>query len=163
MRLSNGTPVTAVTSGADGAYVVHNLAAQAYWVINSSVPLGWLTSPNLAGAVQEVVDRAGWQPGSALALLLASDSGNTGYVETVSYDGNPLNAARLRVDYAVCLPADIDCSCGVAINDVQLVAAHWGLTSGSPGWHPVYDLVPNGVIDAADIAAAASAWGQWGC
>ncbi|QLQ04595.1 MAG: carboxypeptidase regulatory-like domain-containing protein [Anaerolineae bacterium] len=57
----------------------------------------------------------------------------------------------------------ISTGCGVAINDVQLVAAHWGLTSGSPGWHPVYDLVPNGVIDAADIAAAASAWGQWGC
>ncbi|QLQ07602.1 MAG: hypothetical protein HZY76_17355 [Anaerolineae bacterium] len=51
----------------------------------------------------------------------------------------------------------------MAVRDVQLVAAHWGLTSASPQWRPVYDLVPDGMIDAADITAAASAWGQRGC
>jgi hypothetical protein len=137
--------------------------ASAAWVISSTVATGWLTSPNLAGLVQEVVDRPGWQSGNALALLLASDPGNTGYTDAISFDANPLNAARLQVEYAVCLAADVDCSCGVSVGDVQLVAARWGLTSSSPQWHPVYDLVPDGVIDAADVTAAASAWGQWGC
>lgn len=137
--------------------------ASVTWVISSTVPTGWLASPDLAGLVQEVVDRPGWQPGNALAVLLASDSSNTGYMDAISYDANPLNAARLQVDYAVCLAADVDCSCDVSVGDVQLVAARWGLTSSSPQWHPVYDLVPNGVIDAADITAAASGWGQWGC
>lgn len=137
--------------------------ASVSWTISSTTPTGWLPSPNLASLVQEVVNRAGWQSGNALALLLANDASNTGYVDAVSYDGNPVNAARLRVDYAACLAADVDCSCDVAVNDVQLVAANWGLTSSSPNWQPVYDLVANGVIDAADIAAAASAWGQWGC
>lgn len=137
--------------------------ASATWVISSTLPTGWLTSPNLAGLVQEVVDRPGWQAGNALALLLANDPNNSGYIDTISYDGNAANAARLQIDYAACLAADVDCSCDVAVRDVQLVAAHWGLTSASPQWRPVYDLVPDGMIDAADITAAASAWGQRGC
>ncbi len=137
--------------------------ASVSWVISSTVPTGWLSSPDLAPVVQEVVDRPGWQAGNALALLLASHPANTGYIDAVSHDGNPINSARLQVNYAVCLAADVDCSCDVAVSDVQLVAARWGLTSGSAGWHPVYDLVVDGIIDAADIAAAASAWGEWGC
>lgn len=137
--------------------------ASTSWVISSTTPTGWLASPDVADLIQEVVNRPGWQSGNALALLLANDASNTGYVDAVSYDGNPGNAARLQVSYAACLAADVDCSCDVAVSDVQLVAARWGLTSGSPNWQPVYDLVPDGVIDAADITAAASAWGQWSC
>ena len=85
------------------------------------------------------------------------------YCDAVSYEGNPTSAARLRISYALCRAADIDCSCQVAINDVQAVAAHWGLTSADPGWNRLYDLASNGVIEAADVIAAASAWGQTGC
>lgn len=137
--------------------------AAATWEVSSTVPAGWLASPDLVDLVQEVVNRPGWQPGNALALLVSSDAGNTSYIDAISYDNNPNNSAWLEVSYAVCLPADVNCSCDVAVNDVQLVAARWGQTSASAGWHPVYDLVPDGVIDAADLAAAASAWGQWGC
>ncbi|MFZ1594269.1 MAG: YCF48-related protein [Anaerolineae bacterium] len=137
--------------------------ASSAWSFAAITPLGWISSPNLAAMVQEVVDRPNWQPNAALAFLLRSDTGNTGYLDAVSYEGNPASAARLRISYAVCRAADIDCSCQVAINDVEAVAAHWGLDSGNPAWNRLYDLVSNGVIDAADVAAAASAWGQVGC
>ncbi|QLQ07603.1 MAG: hypothetical protein HZY76_17360 [Anaerolineae bacterium] len=46
---------------------------------------------------------SGWQAGNALALLLANDPNNSGYIDTISYDGNAANAARLQIDYAACL------------------------------------------------------------
>jgi len=137
--------------------------ASSTWSVSNSAPLGWVSSPNLAAVVQEVVDRPNWQPNAALAFLLRSETSNTGYLDAVSYEGNPAAAAKLRISYAVCRAADIDCSCQVAINDVQAVAAHWGLSNGNPAWNRLYDLAPNGVIDAADVTAAASAWGQTGC
>ena len=113
--------------------------------------------------MQEVVNRPAWQSGNALALLLTSDPANAGYFDTVAYEGNPVSAAKLRVTYAACLAADIDCSCQVGVNDVQAVAGHFGAVNSDPGWNRLYDLAPNGAIDVADVSAAAAAWGQLGC
>ena len=138
-------------------------AAQAAWTVNSSQPLDWAASPDISSVVQEVVNRPGWQSGNALALLLTSDPTNAGYFDAIAYEGNPVYAAKLRVTYAACLAADIDCSCQVGVNDVQAVAGRFGMLSGNPAWNRLYDLSPNGAIDVADVAAAATAWGQQGC
>ncbi len=138
-------------------------AAQATWTVNSSQPLDWVASPDISSLVQEVVNRPAWVSGNALALLLTSDPANAGYFDAVAYEGNSVYAAKLRVTYAACLAADIDCSCQVGVNDVQAVAGHFGLLSGNPAWNRLYDLAPNGEIDVADVAAAATAWGQQGC
>lgn len=137
--------------------------ANAAWTVASTEPLDWVSSPDLGSIIQEIVDRPGWQEGNALALLLTSDPANAGYFDAMAYEGNTAFAAKLNVTYAACLAADIDCSCQVGVNDLVAVAAHFGLTSGDPGWNRLYDLAPDGVIDVADVTAAAGAWGQWGC
>ena len=138
-------------------------AAQATWTVNSSQPLDWAASPDISSLLQEVVNRPGWESGNALALLLTSDPTNAGYFDAIAYEGNPVYAAKLRVTYAACLAADIDCSCQVGVNDVQAVAGRFGLLSSNPAWNRLYDLAPSGEIDVADVAAAATAWGQQGC
>lgn len=138
-------------------------AANAAWAVGSAEPLDWVASPDLSSVIQEIVDRPGWQDGNALALLLTSDPTNAGYFDAMAYEGNPVFAAKLSVTYAACLAADIDCSCQVGVNDLMAVAAHFGLTNGDPDWNRLYDLAPDGVIDVADVTAAAGAWGQWGC
>ena len=54
-------------------------------------------SPDLTPAVQEVVDRAGWTTTSALALLVTG--AGSGIRVARSYDGSPLQAPLLHVEY----------------------------------------------------------------
>ena len=109
--------------------------------------------------VQEVVDRPNWQLNAALAFLLRSETANTGYFDAVSYEGNPGAAAKLRISYAVCRAADIDCSCQVAINDVQAVAAAWPSVTGQPGYSARLDVDGDQIITIVDVQQVAAAWG----
>jgi murein DD-endopeptidase MepM/ murein hydrolase activator NlpD len=59
------------------------------WTVNGSY-----VAPDLTAVVQEIVNRPGWAAGNALALLL---TGNNFHRQIVSYEGDPLNAAKLRV------------------------------------------------------------------
>ena len=61
--------------------------------------------------------------------------------------------------FAGCAVADVNSDDRANIVDIGLVTGHWGLTSSDPGWDPVYDVVVNGVIDVADVSAAAACWG----
>jgi hypothetical protein len=61
---------------------------------------GWARSPDLASVIQEVVDREGWQPGNAIALLLEGVPG--GGVAFSQWDREMgAYAARLTVIYEV--------------------------------------------------------------
>jgi hypothetical protein len=52
-------------------------------------------SPDLSPIIQEILNRPGWGPGNALALILTG----SGKREAVSYDGDPDLAPRLRIEY----------------------------------------------------------------
>jgi plastocyanin len=52
-------------------------------------------SPNLARLVQQMVDRPGWQAGQAMAFVLTG----TGTRVADSYDGDPMAAPQLVVEY----------------------------------------------------------------
>ena len=52
-------------------------------------------TPNLAALVQEVVDRANWQTGSALAVIISGSGSRV----AVSYNGDPTKAPRLVIQY----------------------------------------------------------------
>jgi hypothetical protein len=61
---------------------------------------GWARSPDLASVIQEVVDREGWQPGNAIALLLEGVSG--GGLAFSQWDREMgAYAARLTVMYEI--------------------------------------------------------------
>jgi len=88
-------------SFADGQPLAHlrpRTEAAMPWTL-ATVPGGWFNTPDLAPLIQEVVDRAGWQEGNALSLLVASEASNPYYVDVWAYDGNPALAARLHVFY----------------------------------------------------------------
>ncbi|MEN8158647.1 MAG: metallophosphoesterase family protein [Myxococcota bacterium] len=63
-------------------------------------------TPELAPLLQELVDRAGWIPGNAIALVFSG----TGSRAAKSRDATPSGAALLHVDYTLPLPA---CSDGI--------------------------------------------------
>lgn len=52
-------------------------------------------SPDLAGIIQEIVNRNGWRSGNALALIISGD----GQRIAESYDGFPEAAPRLYIEY----------------------------------------------------------------
>jgi hypothetical protein len=55
-------------------------------------------SPDLSPIVREIVDRAGWTPGNALAIVITG----TGRRTAVAYNGDPELAPRLHVTYQDC-------------------------------------------------------------
>lgn len=60
------------------------------------------TSPDFAEVVQEVIDRPGWADGNALVLMLTDDGGDDWIGgNAVSYETDPLTAARLTLTYVV--------------------------------------------------------------
>lgn len=62
-------------------------------------PNGWAESPNLAGPLQEIVDRPGWAARNPLVLLVLSQQSNTGYLDVDAWDGSPAHAAQLEVTF----------------------------------------------------------------
>ena len=72
--------------------------AAADWLVDSW-PTDAVESPNLAGPLQEIIDRPGWSAGSAMAFLVFSLSSNTGYLDVHAWDGNPTLAARLEITF----------------------------------------------------------------
>ncbi|MBX3102944.1 MAG: hypothetical protein KF690_10580 [Bacteroidetes bacterium] len=56
-----------------------------------------LVTPDLASVVQEVVDRAGWQPGNALTILITG----TGRRTVEAFEGEQANAPFLAITYTM--------------------------------------------------------------
>ena len=59
----------------------------------------WYDSPDLSAVIQEVVDRAGWSSGNAIALNCAAENYPSSDRKFWSYDGNPARAAKLEITY----------------------------------------------------------------
>ena len=57
--------------------------------------VGTHQTPSLATIVQEIVNGSGWAAGQAMVLVLSG----TGERTAVSYDGDPLAAPGLHVEY----------------------------------------------------------------
>ena len=72
--------------------------AAADWLVDNW-PTDAVESPNLAGPLQEIIDRPGWSAGGAVAFLIFSLSSNTGYLDVNAWDGNPAWAARLQITF----------------------------------------------------------------
>ncbi len=71
-------------------------------------------SPDISPIVQEVVDRSGWSAGNAMAFVITA----TGRRNAYSWDGDPLRAPLLHVEYATVQSVTIDVLPGDAANVV---------------------------------------------
>jgi len=77
-------------------------------------------------------------------------------------DGHPLSADVQdgKVKIGGCIFGDVNCDCRVDMQDVALVARHWGAHRGDPDYDPAYDLDDDGDIDIFDIMLVVGAWGK---
>ncbi|UCH26936.1 MAG: metallophosphoesterase, partial [Trueperaceae bacterium] len=76
-------------------------------------------TPDLSALVQEVVDRPGWSPGNAVAFLISG----TGRRVAESYDGDPIRAPRLHVEYTVGGRTSVPAEATTTDNDLEPSAA----------------------------------------
>jgi len=73
-------------------------SADIFWSPGAWVVGQTYQSDNFAASIQEVTDRAGWNPGNAIAILITRSVGDD-VRAAVSYDNDPSAAAVLHVEY----------------------------------------------------------------
>ena len=128
-------------------------AAGPTWYMSiASAAQPWITSPNLAPAVQAVVDRPGWSSGNALVVFL--DGRNISYYplricDFFAHDGNPAYAAKLTITWeweAKTGPAGSTVSAAAVVTTVgsELTDTPGGLAVGMP---------PVTVVKQVDVSA----------
>ena len=64
------------------------------WAANT-----WYESPDIAGVIQEVIDRAGWSPNNSLTILYSTRDSEGGYRNFSSYDRGVDLAPKLEITY----------------------------------------------------------------
>jgi hypothetical protein len=64
--------------------------------------------------------------------------------------------------FNVYLVGDVNGDGKVRVDDVLLVAQHFGLNEGDPGWNPQCDLTGDGKVRVDDILLVAQAFGKYG-
>jgi hypothetical protein len=72
--------------------VNHNSDTQ--WLVNS-----WYSLDELAPVVQEIVNRADWQSGNSLAIIIKGTGSSWGRKFASSFDGSPTTAPKLVITY----------------------------------------------------------------
>lgn len=110
-------------------------------------------TPDLSPIVQEIIGRAGWTSGNAMAFVVSGSGQRTAR----SYDGDSSAAPLLHVGYRLpptCETLDVDGNGWVDVRDVMVVASRWGTAE------PAYDFDGNGVVDGADVQDVAVRWGD---
>jgi hypothetical protein len=58
------------------------------------------------------------------------------------------------------IPGDVNGDGYVGIDDIFLIASHFGQERGQPGWNPIYDINSDGYVGIDDILTAAQHFGQ---
>lgn len=64
----------------------------------------YFTTPSLATIIQEIVDRAGWASGNAIAILINGSADSSRDLVLRSYDHDPAKAAKLDITYSMPRP-----------------------------------------------------------
>ncbi|MEN6334370.1 MAG: S8 family serine peptidase [Phycisphaerales bacterium] len=76
------------------ASVLWAWGADAPWTAST-----WYESPNIAGVVQEVVDRSGWKSDNAMVIVYWTTTYSGSDRKIWAYDGNAAHAAKLVITY----------------------------------------------------------------
>ena len=94
---------------------------------------------------------------------------STLHVVSLSVNQHTLTSVGVRPDGTTfdqftmtCTPlsGDLDCNCGVDVNDIMIVAGRWHSSPGDDNYNPAYDLDNDGNIDIVDIMLVATHWGE---
>lgn len=108
------------------------------------------TTPTLATIVQEIVDQNGWAPGTGIVFLILNDPLDTSERLAVSFDGNPLQAAVLTIDFSpgdVVLPGDVNLDGVLNLLDVAPFVER--LSTGT--YQIEADINQDGMVNLLDV------------
>ncbi len=125
--------------------------------------------PNSAVSGQITVAAAGATPlsGSGTLLNLHAEYVGEGtspltWTDFVFNEGDPAaNATNGSVEI-IGLMGDFNGDNVVDVSDLVLFAAHFGSSSGDPGYDPIYDLTGDLTVDVSDLVIFASVFGTEG-
>lgn len=111
------------------------------------------TTPDLSAIVQEIVNQSEWSSGNSMAFIFQNDPMDSSERIAVSFDGNPLEAALLTIDFTpaadVPLKGDVNLSGVVDFADIPSFISV--LQAG--GLQIEADCDCDGDVDFADIPA----------
>jgi hypothetical protein len=62
-------------------------------------PDTWYVSPDIANAIQEIIDRPGWSEGNAISIFYSARIASGGYRYFSSYNRSKSQAPKLEVTY----------------------------------------------------------------
>lgn len=89
-------PTTVAT--ANGKAVTTN---HIHWTPDDTTTGTWYETPDLADALQEVIDRVGWTENNAVMALIKDDSSTTNArLDICTYDGSSSESAELHVTFS---------------------------------------------------------------
>lgn len=88
----------------------------------------WQSLDDVTSVLQEIVSRPGWQSGNSFSLILKGFGGMWGRKFVTSFDGNPLFAPRLVIEWAV--PSDVDPTAYLAMQTFPQQAVPQGNLAG---------------------------------
>lgn len=97
------------------------------------------TSPDIKTAIQEIIDRAGWNSGQALGLIIVDD-GSTYPTDWNSYEGDSTNAAQITINYTT----GSGSASGSASQSPSWSQSPSGSASPSGSWSPSFSGSPSG-------------------
>jgi len=112
------------------------------WAMPSTTSGASYNTPDISNIIQEIVNRAGWNPGNALVIFLEFYSG--AWRAWYSYDGDPTKAARLTVTFTVLLD---DSGLGVdsALAQLLFEALDFGLGVDSASAQMLFEALDSGL------------------
>ena len=96
----------AAVTGYSDFYARLRTTANSTWAVPDFVVGQVYQTVDISGAVQEVVNRAGWADGQAMQIFIDTVSGSVNR-QAVAYDDVPASAALLHVAYSVTQPMGI--------------------------------------------------------
>lgn len=125
----------------------------------TSIGTGNQNTPDLAAAVQEVIDRDGWSSGNALAIVFDAIASGDGIV-FAAYDHATLAAPAITIDYTPPTPdVDVDLDMlSLSASALSLAVVPGGVwlqmaRLAAVGSVPTLAVVPGGVAVPVDVLA----------
>jgi hypothetical protein len=118
----------------------------------------WLIKTDSSGNTQWNQTYGGGSVDQAFSLIETSDRGYLMIGKTDSFGAGSSDFWLVRLAGPWNYDVNDDGYCG--IDDIVLVAEHFGTYPGHPSWNPIYDINADGYVGIDDIVAVAEHFGE---
>lgn len=147
-----------VASPEDSARTRTKTTASVTWSGNVSESAGVpFDTPSITTIIQEIVDRAGWSSGNALALFISDNGSASGkYLEVLEYNDDTTKAALLTIEYTAGSPSS---SVSPSLSPSASISPS---STPSPSISPSASVSPSASISPSSSASASPSPASYG-